>query len=295
MKNSKTKTFLIVLIMLTLSTIGFSQSQTVTIYTSSNSPVVRYVNANGDYDYTGSLLHDIGRHDGNNGIRGASTEDIWRNERSFYLGTIPYNSTITSATLVLSMTAVSDYSTQAQVRTIPYIGGLQTGWTQVGTGTLYFDNIIYGSQIRLTSNQFTSDVISAFTSSGYFYIGIKNVNESSNEHYAKVTANIEIEYIPPVQVTVQNSIGSGTVKVDGGTYNSGQTFSWKSGTSHTLEASNQSPHTFSQWYNLTTSQPINGNPITVNPTANTIYQANFSTTYSVTVQNSLAWVSRTTP
>jgi hypothetical protein len=277
----------IIAILFITSTIVKAQNQTATIGYSNKNSIVRYINNAGNYDYTynGMYGYYIGRADGTNGIRTASTEDVYRCQVGFYLGVLPTNAKVVNATLNISFLNYTDGTRKASVAALSSIRSYGLGWADVGAGSTYFNDVPYGLTPVLSSVNFTNAVKNA--GSGYFYIGIKAVNEITNGTYATINiVSLTVEYTPPVSVTVQNSFGGGTVKVDGTQHNSPTSFSWVSGSSHTLEASNQSPNTFTQWYNVTTGSPIDGNPITICPTTSMTYQANFNSLYTVKVQNS---------
>jgi hypothetical protein len=87
----------------------------------------------------------------------------------------------------------------------------------------------------------------------------------------------------PVQVTVQTNPAGLTFSVDGTSYASAQTFSWPSGSSHTIATTSlQSGGTGIQyvWMNWSDGGAISHS---VAPTTNKIYTANFRTQYYLTM------------
>jgi hypothetical protein len=87
----------------------------------------------------------------------------------------------------------------------------------------------------------------------------------------------------PVQVTVQTNPGGLSFTVDGTAYNSGQTFSWQPGSSHTLATTSlQSGGAGTQyvWTSWSGRGSISHN---VAPTKNTTYTATFTTQYYLTM------------
>ena len=88
---------------------------------------------------------------------------------------------------------------------------------------------------------------------------------------------------PTIQVTVQTNPTGLTFTVDGTTYSLAQTFSWPSGSSHTIATSSpQSGDTGVRyvWSNWSAGGAISQ---TVTPTKNTTYTAKFTTQYYLTI------------
>ncbi|HKB64826.1 MAG TPA: glycoside hydrolase domain-containing protein, partial [Pyrinomonadaceae bacterium] len=86
-----------------------------------------------------------------------------------------------------------------------------------------------------------------------------------------------------LQVTVQTSPSGRTFTVDGTNYSSAQTFSWSSGSSHTIgTTSTQSGATGTQytWSNWSDGGAISHS---ASPSSNTTYTANFTTQYFLTM------------
>ena len=94
---------------------------------------------------------------------------------------------------------------------------------------------------------------------------------------------------PTVQVTVQTSPAGLTFTVDGTTYSSTQTFSWASGSSHTIATTSpQSGGTGVQyvWTRWSDNGAISH---TVAPTTNKTYTATFRTQYYLTMSSRDRW------
>jgi hypothetical protein len=88
---------------------------------------------------------------------------------------------------------------------------------------------------------------------------------------------------PTIQVTIQTNPAGRSFAVDGTTYSSTQTFSWASGSSHTIATTSpQSGGTGIQyvWANWSDGKAISH---TVTPTTNTTYTATFTTQYYLTM------------
>ena len=98
------------------------------------------------------------------------------------------------------------------------------------------------------------------------------------------TSSLTEEYSPPIiQVTVKPSLAGPTFSVDGNSYSSAQTFSWFSGTSHTIATSSpQSGGTGVQyvWRSWSDGGAISH---TITPTANKTYTASFNKQYYLTM------------
>ena len=95
------------------------------------------------------------------------------------------------------------------------------------------------------------------------------------------TANFNTEYF----ITVRNSFGTGTVRIDSVSYSSPYTAWWVSGSTHLLEA--VSPQTFGTTRYVWTSWSDGGaQSHNVAPTSSITYTAYFNTEYLITVQNS---------
>lgn len=101
------------------------------------------------------------------------------------------------------------------------------------------------------------------------------------------TASTNVTLTKQYSVTVQNSFGAGNVKVDGVTYASGTSFTWNSGTTHTLEAINlQNSGGYIRHFN-NWSTGASTLSITINVSQNDVYTANFSKEFNIAFQNSL--------
>ena len=89
--------------------------------------------------------------------------------------------------------------------------------------------------------------------------------------------------IPTIQATVQTNLAGLAFTVDGTTYSATQTFSWASGSSHTIATS--SPQSGDTGVRYTWSKWSDGGAIShsITPTKNTTYTANFTTQYYLTM------------
>src|SRR5438552_12765711 len=88
---------------------------------------------------------------------------------------------------------------------------------------------------------------------------------------------------PTIQATVQTNLAGLAFTVDGTTYSATQTFSWASGSSHTIATS--SPQSGDTGVRYTWSKWSDGGAIShsITPTKNTTYTANFTTQYYLTM------------
>lgn len=111
-----------------------SQNVTVTLDPSSQSSIVRYRTTSGGYDFVTHTLHSIGRHDGTNGINSGSTEDIYRQQLSFSLTSIPTDAQIQSATIIGNFINTASPNLYAKITASSGIG-IQQIWTNIASGT----------------------------------------------------------------------------------------------------------------------------------------------------------------
>lgn len=212
-----------------------------------------------------------------------------------FAGRLPSGVQVTNATLIVSIYGFASGTHNARISTYPsetVFSNYQQVWTNVGSGSVYFDNLNYQStsNTRKTSSTLTSAVQSAL-STGHINIGLLSLNEGANETYATVVVNLEVTYVPKVAITVVNSFGGGLVKVDGSNVNSGTTFEWNCNSSHVIESfnqtwNNQTYNTLNTWTNTTISQDFNQNPLTIAATSDATYRANFGSSLNITVSNS---------
>jgi len=103
-----------------------------------------------------------------------------------------------------------------------------------------------------------------------------------------ISVGIQIPGPPPtVQVTVKTALAGLAFTVDGTTYSSTQTFSWASGSSHTIATTspqNGATGVRYVWVNWTGGGAISH---TVAPTTNATYTANFNTQYFLTMSHGI--------
>ena len=121
-----------------------------------------------------------------------------------------------------------------------------------------------------------------YTVSAAYTGGLNNGGESANSIQVSATPQ---GGTPSVQVTVQTNPAGLTFSVDRTTYSSTQTFSWASGSSHTIATiSPQSGGTGVRyvWGNWTGGGGISH---TVAPTTNKTYTASFTTQYYLTMSH----------
>ena len=86
-----------------------------------------------------------------------------------------------------------------------------------------------------------------------------------------------------VQIIVQTSRAGLTFKVDGATYTSARTFSWKPGSSHTIATMSPQQGNSGVQYGWTSWNDGGSISHTITPTTNKTYTANFTTQYFLTM------------
>ncbi len=198
-----------------------SQAQQLTIYESSKVSIVRYINSNNQYDYTWSVLHQIGRDDGNNGVYSASTQDIWRTEHSFDLTVIPPNASITQAQILIFIGA--NQCSNCSLKVTKTNGSLQ--WSDINNTNLIVQNVSYSNlSIELPSTELKT-AINDRRSSGTLYLGSLSQNENTNLTYSSIELRLIVDYTIPssnVTLTADNNfvntggVNHGLMSIDGG-------------------------------------------------------------------------------
>ena len=153
------------------------------------------------------------------------------------------------------------------------------------------------SPISAWKNSGATVSISATSASGYSFSGWTGSgtgsysgtnNPASITMNGPITENASFTH-DPVQVTVQTSPAGLSFSVDGTTYTAAQTFSWQSGSSHTIATTSpQSGGTGVRyvWMNWSGGGAIS-HPVA--PTTNKIYTANFTTQYYLTMSPRNRW------
>lgn len=198
-------------------------AEQVTIFQNSQQTVVRYINSSGNFDYTYSILHSIGRHDGNNGIYSGSQNDIWRSQHSFPLGSIPSNATITQAQLQFFVGSYQCSTCSLKVTKTTGQGSYGQLWSNINNSNTIVSSYRYDSGTPVVSTAL-KDAIVASLSSGTLYLGSLSLVEGENMSYASLELRLIVDYtVPPsnVSITADNNFtaagGSnhGTMVIDG--------------------------------------------------------------------------------
>ncbi|MGA3286918.1 MAG: T9SS type A sorting domain-containing protein [Bacteroidota bacterium] len=251
------------------------------------------------YNTSSGRPHDIGRSD---------ITDYYLRFRTrlfFAFSQIPQGARVNSCTLTVTIMNYNSGSSTAKIVKMPASYGTDSEfWSQFdNTQTIYFTGLQYSqmSAKNLTSSTLTADVQGAVNGNGSLTLGIAGLNEGTDNTSASVIISMTINYTPKVTVTIQNSFSGGQIDVDGTNRNSGWSSTspqWYSGESHTIRAYTQPSggitYPFPEpgtWTNVTTgetkSQTNNNTPVSIAPTSNCTWQANYGTgTASVIVMNS---------
>jgi len=126
-------------------------------------------------------------------------------------------------------------------------------------------------------NSYDSATAIAVDGSGNVYVTGSSIGSGGDSDYAT------IKYVPAVQVTVQTNPAGLTFSVDGTTYSSTQTFSWASGSSHTIATTSPQSGGTGVRYAWTRWSDNGAISHTVAPTTNKTYTAIFATRYYLTM------------
>jgi hypothetical protein len=193
-----------------------------------------------------------------------------------------------------------------------YFGNSYTISPNQSTNSIRFDftatglsnDLYYGWDWRLDGGSWSSVNNIGFGGSGtytsYFSVGLGAGSHTVDIRLLRYdnppglwailsTASSTVTLTQQYSITVQNSFGGGNVKVDGQTYASGSSFTWNSGSTHSLEAiDSQTSGGYNQRFN-DWSGPQSGTNITLGITVggNDTYSANFKKEFNITFQNSL--------
>jgi probable HAF family extracellular repeat protein len=119
-----------------------------------------------------------------------------------------------------------------------------------------------------------------------FHLGYYGVDTVNNVVWAVINHNSVFTTgnpVPTVQVTVQTTPGSLAFAVDGTTYTSAQTFTWASGSSHTIATTSPQSGDTGVRYVWTRWSDNGAISHTVAPTTNKTYTATFRTQYYLTM------------
>ena len=231
-------------------------------------------------------------------------DEVYRSELVFDLrsSNIPANAVINSITLSTGIT--DNFNATAVLGKFPANTTITVdaaGWAKFtsSSNTIYYNNLPYNPSSPKTvqpTDLFYSDIVGALNHQTLTVYLMSNNEGNNGSNSWVVNPTIAISWTVPISVTVQNSVGgsAGNVIVDQTSYPSGHTFTWNAGTSHNLQANDplrigNASYPFSTWMNVSTNQPIPGNPISQTPMSNTTYQANYGQgSVGVTVYQNLS-------
>jgi len=163
------------------------------------------------------------------------------------------------------------------------LGGSSSQFTRV-TFEYSTDNVNYtalgngtasGSKWTLTGQSFPSGQNFYIRARGYYRNGYRNSSESITESVRNA--------FPTILVTVQTTPAGRTFSVDGTNYSAAQTFSWATGSTHTIATTTpQSGGTDVRYY-FSSWSDAGAISHSVAPTKNTTYTAKFGTQYYLTM------------
>jgi hypothetical protein len=298
----KCKTFLFLFGLCTLlATVGNAQPYpAVQSFVATNSSTLEryYGPSPGNYMHTVYTLMSIGGY-GNAGFYRYSQmvgtppveyfyELKYRSKLTFnFNNTIPSDATINAVQISLGSSTNTTLTATIGKLADGNITEDETGWNKFASGsnTIYYNNIAYntGTPLSVAQNSaLWNDVIAAITAKTTVTIFIRSNYESTIGSNSFISSQINVLWTPKISVTVQNNVATSpsSVIIDNVFYTSPKTVTWDAGSSHTLRVNNQTGggliYPFIEWRNITAGNTlIPGNPISVSPTSNTTYQANF--------------------
>ena len=164
------------------------------------------------------------------------------------------------------------------------LGGSSSQFTRV-TFEYSDDNVTYtslgtptttaGGKWTLTGQSFPIGQNFYIRARGYYRSGTLNGSES-------VTESVRNAF-PTVLITVQTTPGGLAFSVDGNPYSAAQTFSWASGSTHTIATTSPQAGGTGVRYACTHWSDAGTISHTVAPTKNTTYTATFTTQYYLTM------------
>jgi hypothetical protein len=190
----------------------FAQT-TITINCNNTQSIVRYIDANSNYEYQTGSLYQMGRKDGSNGVYNASPEDIWRSQHQFLLSTIPSNATLSQVTLLIY---ASGYSSSYKFNVTQTSGTKSWGdlWSEIGSASIQESGLNYSSTSKISSSLLSA--VNSARSNGNIYLGAFSQSEGSNNTQADLSLSLQITYTIPVtqvNITAQNSFIYGAINV----------------------------------------------------------------------------------
>jgi len=229
--------------------------------------------------------------------------DIYRDLMSFSLD-LPGNQSILSASLSLTIspayqTGTWTKATVTNCSSLDPSSSLSTIWAGVKNGGALFSDLVYSQtqNLSLSSDGLLTIVRQAYGASKPVQLGIYAQVEDSTQSLAQVFAELDITYQQAnFAVKVENSFGSGIVRVDGLDYASGTTLNFQNGSQHTLEAVNNqtsssdgitTTYTHTQWEKNLAFISYS-NPLTVTVSQDAGYMARFSGSATLTGTHTVA-------
>ena len=209
MKNLK-NVFIILCLLVFQQTV--TAQTTITINSNSKSSVVRYINSSSQYEFDYDSYADMGRKDGSNSWYSGSTEDIYRSEHAFSLGSIPSEATITQAKLYWYVSGSGSFTFDVTETSGTYTHG--DLWSEIGNADIIEGDLAYSNSSKVSSSLLSA--VNDARASGEIYLGAVSNNEGSNNTNAALELRLEITYTMPVvsvDITAKNSFDYGTIKV----------------------------------------------------------------------------------
>ena len=254
--------------------------------------VCQYKDTSGVWAYNQPNQHHIGRHNGSNGINGNSNSDIYRSVYFFDLSYFADDVTITSVSLTVN-TGYYQNSHQMEIRKYsddPISHTDSEIWSNVNSGIIYHDNVEYGLTEFPANNNLKNSVQNGLSDDKMF-IGILGKSENTDLSYCDdIELTLKINYIDKVDITVINSFGGGSFKIDDVDHNHNYVFRCDEESAHSFtnwdQTHSEKDYIFlDKWTNISTGQIYNGNPASISFTANCTLRAEFEEKVHITVKN----------
>lgn len=257
-----------------------------------NGAIKQYTSSNNTTGYSSQNSVYSGTDQNLNEESGNYVNTTYRSIETFDVSGIPVGSQIVSAKLIFygyRAYTSGDSKTKITIMTTNSIGSLSSeAWFNAIGNATALQTGVENSGLSVTIDILGTLSTAYNSASKKIYLGYVNENEGNVKSYTSISGELLVKYNPPPTITIVNSFGSGSLKVDGLTYTSGTQFTtWAYNSTHNIEGLNQTingtSYTFQNWSDGTTTSTTNPKTITV--TTNKTWTANFAAARVVTFAN----------